>query len=358
MPYGLDRVIHSRLSAQFPGSFENVICTLKPSMQRLKKLARSKLTTFLTWLLITSLIVACQSNVARQVSNSQLTDHCRTVQHALGQVCVPRTPLRLISLDDVTVADVVALGVSPVGFSISSGVTLEYLAEYSDQISPVGTSEQPNLEEILKLNPDLIIGIEVVGEPIFEQLSQIAPTALGKWNGYPSWREHFDFVAYVLNKEDEARQIWDRYEQSIDEIQTALGNQLQDVKVSLIYAWGGGFTIDAENSFAGSILADIGLQRPTHHAVTERGTIGLSIESLPDIDADFLFVSVYNNEGSEQTLAEWQQNEMWNQLKAVQNRKVYIVDASIWRGGNPIAANLVIDDLFKYLVNNADLKSQ
>ena len=66
------------------------------------------------------------------------------------------------------------------------------------------------------------------------------------------------------------------------------------------------------------------------------------------MDANVLFISVYDPD-SEKVLADWKQNPLWNQLKAVQNNQVYVVDANIWRGGNPIAANLMLDELLQIL---------
>ena len=121
------------------------------------------------------------------------------------------------------------------------------------------------------------------------------------------------------------------------------------MEVSVIYAWAGaGITIDAENSFAGSILADVGFRRPESHAAVDGGVITISEERITDIDGDVLFVSVFDSD-SEKVLAEWQQKPLWNQLKAVQNNHVYVVNGEIWRGGNPIAANLVLDELLQIL---------
>lgn len=296
------------------------------------------------------LIIACQSNSVQQSPNSQSLTDCRTIQHALGEACVPTAPQRLVSLDDTTLADALALGVPSVGASLIEGrLVADYLASRSSQMILLGKSEQPNLEKMLRIKPDLIIGIDLFSKPIFKQLSQIAPTALGNWNGLPTWREHFNFVANVLDKEDEARQVWDSYEQRINKIRAALGNQLQDVEISIIYTYDDTITIDAENSFAGSILADIGIRRPKAQAAVEDGIIILSEERIPEIDADIIFVSVYDTE-SEQILEDWQQKPLWNQLKAVQAGQVHIVDANIWRAGDPMAADLVIDDLFKYLL--------
>ena len=295
-------------------------------------------------------IVACQNNPVRQPTNSQLAD-CRTVNHVMGEVCVPKTPQRLVSLDDVTLADALTVGVPSIGVSLYDNHLPNYLEEKIDFIELLGTSEQPNLEKMVRLNPDSIVGIELSAKSIYPQLSQIAPTAVGKWNGYPDWREYFDFVASVLSKEAEAQAVWKKYDRRVAEIKNRLGD-LRNTKVSFAYACCGGISIDTENSFSGSIMADLGIPRPKSHAAVADGLIILSEERISDLDADILFLSVYNDEESAQILANLQQKPLWNQLKAVQNQKVYPVDYDIWRGGNPIAANLVLDDLEKYLVNS------
>jgi len=41
---------------------------------------------------------------------------------------------------------------------------------------------------------------------------------------------------------------------------------------------------------------------------------------------------------------------LWRNLKAVKENKVYVVP-SYWIGSGMLAANAIIDDLFKYLTN-------
>jgi iron complex transport system substrate-binding protein len=306
-----------------------------------------KLRSFLIGLLATLLVVACQNNTVRQPTNSQLAD-CRTVSHLMGEVCVPKMPRRLVALDEITLADALILGVSSVGVS-SYDELADYLVEKTGDIEFLGTSEQPSLEKIYQLNPDLIMGIELSAEAIYTQLSQIAPTALGEWHGYPSWREYFNFVASVLGKEAEAKTVWEKYDRRIEELKTALGDRLENTKISLAYACCGGISVDTENSFSGSILADVGIRRPQSQGAVDDGMFILSEERILDLDADILFLSVFDEE-SEDILADWQRKPLWNQLQVVQNQRVYLVNGSIWRAGDPIAANLVIDDLYKYLV--------
>lgn len=319
-------------------------------MEYFSSKSKTKLQILFAGLLIAVLVVACQGTSGSPSSDMQPSVDCRTVEHAFGQVCVPTDSQKLISLGDMTLANALVLGVKPIGASLIDGQLPSYLADYVSQIELLGKSEQPSLEKIVQLKPDLIIGIEPFGELILRQLADIAPTALGHWHGFPAWREHFDFVANVLGQEDKATQVWESYAQKIGEIQTALGKQLQNIEVSVVYVCCGRITIDAENSFAGSILSDIGIRRPEGHAAVDRGIIPLSKEILPEMDADVLFVSVYDTD-SAKVFADWQKHPLWNQLRAVQKGQIYAVDYDVWRGGNPIAANLMIDDLFKYLVD-------
>lgn len=300
--------------------------------------------------LSTALITACHQTSS--VHTSPQTN-CRTIEHAVGEACVPLQSDRLVSLSIPTTADALALGVKPVGTEREKDHPPPYLGKKLTEIESVGTSEQPSLEKIVTLKPDLIIGLQYSGEPIYSQLSQIAPTALGDWQGYPSWKKHFNFVAEVLGKTIEAKQVWANYEKRIQKLKVALDNSYQDIEISYVYFCCNSISIDLKNSFIGTIFDDIGFSRPlAQNRENDWGGSILSEEKIPEIDGDIIFVSVDNRDSdSQETLAQLKQKPLWNQLKAVQNGQVYIVDLSTWRGGNPLAASAVIDDLYKNLVN-------
>ncbi|MGG6240315.1 iron-siderophore ABC transporter substrate-binding protein [Nodosilinea sp. AN01ver1] len=266
---------------------------------------------------------------------------------------MPNQPQRVITLSVPSLGDAIALGVKPIATIVYFDEPPPYLVEHLDSIQILGKEEQPSLEKIVALKPDLIIGIQYSTEPIYSQLAQIAPTVADDWEGYPSWRSHFDFVADALGKTDLAQEVWSRYDQRIESLKTALGKSQQNLEVSFVHTCCGTIDLDLSNSFNGSILADAGLRRPPAQAVPiDGGIVKLSEERLMDIDGDVLFVATDGFEAAE-TIAELKQNPLWQQLRAVQNDRVYSVNYPTWRGGNPLAADGVIDDLFKYLVKDA-----
>jgi iron complex transport system substrate-binding protein len=42
---------------------------------------------------------------------------------------------------------------------------------------------------------------------------------------------------------------------------------------------------------------------------------------------------------------------LWKKLKAVQQGRIYLVNGYVWTGSSYLAANAVINDLYKYLIN-------
>ena len=290
-------------------------------------------------------IVACNHSSFPETTFSA---NCRTVNHMAGETCVPLSPQRLIALSTPTLVDALAVGVKSVGAIFYFDQTPFYLEGKLDGIESLG--RQPNLEKILILNPDVIIGFEGVTESVYGHLSQIAPTVLGHWRGLPYWKEHFNFVAEVLGKTEEAEHVWAHYEHRVQDLRVALNDKYQDIEVSFVHICCGTIDIDLKNSFSGIILDDVGLRRPpAQNVITEDGLKLLSEERLMDIDGDVLFVAATSGE-SEELLKQLKQKPLWNQLRAVQQGRVYPVNYGTWRGGNPLAADAVIDDLFKYLV--------
>lgn len=269
----------------------------------------------------------------------------------MGETCVPDHPQRVIALTRFTLANALILGFKPVG-STSDYQLAPYLQDQIEGIEEVGGQREPNLEKMLLLKPDLIIGPDSLRES-YSLLSQIGPTVLGKLSSGTLWKESFDTVAEALGKQDTAKEAWERYYQKIEQLKTDLNNQYQSAEISVVEIGSGGeIYIDETDSFASSIFSDVGLQRSKIHAGMPYG-VPLSEEKLEEIDGDIIFVLISNYSSYESGAAfeALSQKSLWKELKAVQNGRVYTVDREIWIGINLFAADIVIDDLYKYLVN-------
>jgi iron complex transport system substrate-binding protein len=105
-------------------------------------------------------------------------------------------------------------------------------------------------------------------------------------------------------------------------------------------------------SFAGMVLKDHGVQRPPaqDQAAPAAFAEAVSKERLKDLDGDVIFVSTYGANGPE-TLANFKNDPLWNQLNAVRQGRIYQVDDDLWAVGIGYgAAERITADLVKYLV--------
>lgn len=305
------------------------------------------------------LVSACSRDQHPNVLNmSKQVEDCHMKEHIMGDVCIPNHPDRIIAISQFTLGNILALGVQPIA-AASAYTDLEdrpaYLQPYTQRIREVGDQYNPSLEKIALLKPDLILGWEVVRK-IYPFLTQISPTAIVPWKGpaTPSWQEHFQFLAKSLSKEKEHQQAWNRYYQRIEQLKTQLSDHYKNQTISLININPGNITSYVKNSFSGSILEDAGLHQPPAQdvVVLPLGRIsGISEEKLDEVVGDILFVMVHRDR-DKQFFAKLQQKPIWKTLKAVQQGRVYLVDAATWIGSNLLAADAVIDDLEKYLLNS------
>lgn len=87
----------------------------------------------------------------------------RLVEHVMGTTEVPADPERVVVLDTPHLDTALSLGVTPVG-SVQSDVAEglpAYLGGRTEGIEIVGTIEEPDLEAISALDPDLILSSSV-----------------------------------------------------------------------------------------------------------------------------------------------------------------------------------------------------
>ncbi|AFY44792.1 iron-siderophore ABC transporter substrate-binding protein [Nostoc sp. PCC 7107] len=300
-----------------------------------------------------TLLTACNHHTSHNTSSlpKQQTAECRMVKHTMGETCVPLHPQRVVTLSLSTLGNTLALGVIPIGATNevqTEKKSLTYLKDKTKGIKFLGIS-QPNLEATLLLKPDVIIGLDWF-KPIYPLLSQIAPTVLDK-SDYTNWQKHLSFVAEVLGKQKNEKALWQHYFQRIEKLKSVIGYRYQNKKISFIYVGRNQIHIDARNSYAGSIINDANLQRPSSQNIdAPYGAFPVSLEELAKADGDVLFVTSFSINGDE-FLKKQQQEPLWQKLKAVQENHVYYVDFMSWAASNMLGTDAVIDDLFKYLVN-------
>lgn len=267
---------------------------------------------------------------------------CRVVQHQLGAICIPIEPKRIIVLDSTSLADpLLALGIRPIGMAVHHLEKKEDLAGLTadevEGITRVGDVYSPSLEGILKLKPDLIIGMYLHGQ-IYKQLSAIAPTVLVEEHRYDFVKKNLRDLAQVLNKEVEAERVLSHYQERIAKLREKLNRQPQEIEVTVLEHHSGSFSLPGSEDAPHEIFSDIGLIYNIIH--TDKRQI--SIEVLDKYDADILFIADYDRKPKSFLL----KNPLIASLNAVKNNRVYFVEPSKWHTGGILGLNRMLDDIF------------
>ncbi|MEM9541691.1 MAG: iron-siderophore ABC transporter substrate-binding protein [Cyanobacteria bacterium P01_E01_bin.42] len=294
---------------------------------------------------IAAVLSACMNAPAERVSPAPKAG-TRPVEHALGVANVPKTAERVAVLGPSALDATLALGVKPIASS-AEGEFPDYLGDLLDGITAIGTPGQPNLEKILKLQPDLILGTKVSDETIYSHLSRIAPTVLTEDTGRDGkWVENFRLYAEALGQGDRGDRLLEDYRQKVKAVQKQIGEP-GEIVVSVVFSSQGYIGFYSDTSFSGSVLADLELSRPTIQTQPETAPY-LSIvskEAFSDLDGDAIFLIV-GLESEQLSLEEFINDPLFSQLSAVKKGRVYPVRWEVWQAGRSLlAAHQILQDV-------------
>ena len=273
----------------------------------------------------------------------------REITHAMGVTDVPDHPQRIVVLTNEGTEALLAVGIKPVGAvkSFLGNPWYEHIAGEMTDVTVVGEESAVNLEVLVSLEPDLILGNKMRHEKIYEQLSAIAPTVFSeRLRG--DWQINMALYTEAAGKGDEGKAALAAYEGRIAALHDALGATL-DEKISIARFMSGQTRIMFKDSFSGLALSQIGFQRPASQDKDDFAE-EITKERIPEFEGDRLFYFTYetgNGEGDSQA-QDWLADPLWNNLAVVKAGKAHAVSDAIWNtAGGIIAANLMLDDVEK-----------
>jgi iron complex transport system substrate-binding protein len=300
-------------------------------------------------------IVSPQKTYSPKVNLS--TSKCRIIKHELGESCIPLHPQRIIVTDQESLEILVALGLKPIAATTANrvGNKAPILKGKIDNIIDLGKESQPNLEKIIKLSPDLIVGFSFSSHN-YQLFSQIAPTVSIEYKEN-AWKETLLQVAKVVEKTQEAEKILAAYQQRIENLSLIFAHKFKSKEISVMRFY---TTIEFTQflnqlSFTVAILEELKLSIPLAQRQVSIGASAsysnVSLERVDLLESDAMFIAL--DPGSEENFQTYQNSPLWQTLNVAKNNRVYTVDSGYWIFGNILSANAILDDLVKYLVEES-----
>lgn len=283
---------------------------------------------------------------AEKTSAKTSNQEIRTIKHEMGETEMKNTPKKIVTLELSFVDSLNALGIKPIGISDDNKKEMitKLVGQEMDYTS-VGTREQPNLEVISSLQPDLIIADAERHKGIYKDLQKIAPTIVlkSRESTYQENLDSFKTIAKAVNKEDAAEKRLSEHEKKIKELKAKLTVD-SNMTVLPAVVRDTSFQAHTSSSYDGELLERMGLKNAIQQ---KQPHAEMNLEQLVEIDPDVLLLA--NNEGKLLT-DEWKDNPLWKDLKAVKNGQVYSVDRDLWtRYRGVISAEAIAKDTLNML---------
>jgi iron complex transport system substrate-binding protein len=279
----------------------------------------------------------------------------RTIEHATGTTTIEGTPERVVALEWNLVEDLVALGIQPVGVADVDGYENWVKAEpaLSDNVTDIGTRQEPNLEEIASLQPDLILGVEYRHAPIEDRLSELAPTLLfdpypaeGGPSQYERVMANFQTVAEAVDRPAAANETLADLESTFAEQRQRLADANgteHPIVLAQAFTSEGSSTLRlfTDNALAVQVLDRLGLANAWDDGHQTYGFSTVGLEAVERVEeASFLYVAQPDDDPVNDTYSD---DPAWRNFTFVQEDRVYPLGADVWLFGGPLSAGYLAE---------------
>ena len=275
------------------------------------------------------MIVLALAGCGKSTSSSSATTKELTFN---GQTyTVPKDPQKIAVLSNSVLSMLYAVD----GKAISRVSTTDKLPPEIEALPALGQTANINMEQLLGLNPDVVLGLENQHKKYEAQLqSSKIPTVLIDYDGIKDNVPLLTFLGELTNHQDKAKTVIATYENNITKVKDAVKSQ-QPARVAVLRATGKGVTAETDAAITASMVKDLGMTNvvSTHlDKTTTDKTVPYSLETLAADDPDIIFVVTMGKE-EEITKAmkkAMTDNPAWANLKAVQNNRVIYLPSKLF----------------------------
>lgn len=325
---------------------------------------KKSLKSLLILALFAVLLVGCSSKGEDKAVDKGKAEGNITITGVNGEVTLDKPAKKVVVLEWTYAEDLLALGVQPIGMAdiqeYHNWVNID--AELSKDVADVGGRQEPNLEAIAALEPDLIIGTSFRHDGMIADLEKIAPTVI--FNPYPEdekmdlYQEMistFNEIAKAVDKKDEAKQVLADLDVKYEEAKTTIDNaglKTKDVVLTLAYtgAQAPEIRVFTPNSMASIMLEKIGLNNihiPDQFELY--GSSTYNVEGLTKYeDANYLYIVQNDDNIYEKQLKD---NAVWKNLNFVKEDRLYDLGGDTWLYGGPLSAETLLNKITSTMVS-------
>lgn len=194
----------------------------------------------------------------------------RTVEHAMGSTELPGRPERIVAVTGQMDLDtLLALDYAPVAAGRNGGGNDSRFIEYQQkEISELGADvegfrfrPEPDIEQIATFEPDLILGHKGWLEPVYDQLSGVAPTVINH-NDDAKWEENLRMICACVGREDAVDGFLSDLEEKTEQTRQKMADRAGTTVAFIGYIGDNEFFVSNDLTYTVEMMESIGLDTP------------------------------------------------------------------------------------------------
>ena len=264
---------------------------------------------------------------------------------------LPAVARRIVSLDDLSTELLVSLGITPVAVANLAGYR-RYVGIGADALAdsvPLGSPQQPDLEGILRMQPDLIVGVSYLHLSLFARLDAMAPTVLfdvslasGARDGVALGEDMLAALGDLTDRRARAAEVIAASRDTLARARQRIADAgMTGRPLVALYPMSreGTFIVSNQRTLIVSLLSRLGATSPWQlaSAYSLHRRIGIEeIAEQPDLTALFI--------GGQQQ-APMFSTPMWQALPVARSGRFAFLPTPYWTFGGPVSAGRLADQI-------------
>lgn len=247
-------------------------------------------------------------------------------------VLMPSHPKRVVILNTANIDMYLAVQGNIVGRMDAASLTGE-LKEKVKDIPSVGNTYNPDVEKIISLNPDLVIGMNIANHIKLREALQAAniPLYINDLDSFEDVNRSLQLFGELTNHEEISKKEIQKIEQAFTMYKVKIKDKPHP-KTLLLLGTPGNLNVSTDRSFSGKLLDSLGANNIGKYIGGDAPYVPLSLEFIQEQNPErIIFVVMYPDPSiKESFVKEIQSNPAWQHVQAVKTDQIHYVPGGLF----------------------------
>lgn len=247
-------------------------------------------------------------------------------------VLMPSHPKRVVILNTANIDMYLAVQGNIVGRMDAASLTGE-LKEKVKDIPSVGNTYNPDVEKIISLNPDLVIGMNIANHIKLREALQAAniPLYINDLDSFEDVNRSLQLFGELTNHEEISKKEIQKIEQAFTMYKVKIKDKPHP-KTLLLLGTPGNLNVSTDRSFSGKLLDSLGANNIGKYIGGDAPYVPLSLEFIQEQNPErIIFVVMYPDPSiKESFVKEMQSNPSWQHVQAVKTDQIHYVPGGLF----------------------------